>query len=181
MRHCYCSPRRSGAGGRGGAYLAAWARCSRFCVATSAPSPTPSLPADQLDPEAPALPQLYGDKDGHLLLVFLEDAARLLFTDDSHVTGFKASAPKAKQKKRGRGRAEEVNKHMYHFLLDCWEQYSATRWFAVSTPASMERCPYSGVALLVVIGAAQRFGRASLVRITHRRRSSCRTTERVAV
>ncbi len=100
------APERSWGMG-GGAYLAAWARCSRFCVATSAPSPTPSLPADQLDPEAPALPQLYGDKDGHLLLVFLEDAARLLFTDDSHVTGFKASAPKAKQKKRGRGRAEE--------------------------------------------------------------------------
>ena len=107
--------RRAGAelGEGGGCVLA---RCSRICVATSAViphrPPTPSLPADQLDPEAPALPQLYEDKDGHLLLVFLEDAARLLFTDDSHVTGFKASAPKAKQKKRGRGRAEEEDKEL---------------------------------------------------------------------
>ncbi len=62
---------------------------------------------DALDPDAPALPQLYSDKDGHLLLVFLEDAARLLFTEDAHVTGFKSSAPK-KGKKRGRADVEPV-------------------------------------------------------------------------
>ena len=72
--------------------------------------PTHTHPSadDHLDPDTPALPQLYGDKDGHLLLVFLEDAARLLFTDDMHVTGFKTSVAKAKgTKKRGRDRAEE--------------------------------------------------------------------------
>ncbi len=105
VSHCQCSAER----GEGG--WVHWSRCSvpqlkiLCCNIHTIPPP---LPADQLDPEAPALPQLYGDKDGHLLLVFLEDAARLLFTDDAHVAGFKASAPKAKQKMRlAGGRAEE--------------------------------------------------------------------------